>query len=339
MRRWRDFISERSRLDAGEYIDRFVGATDFVTATERWAPHLLEEIRGMGEGAGISFREIYAYNMVDEEWLFARDLSLEPQAVAAEHCTCVGVFDRPDEPPLLAQNMDVPKFYDGSQALLHIKHADSDLESFVFTLAGVLIANGLNSAGIGVCCNTVAQLAHSNTGLPVSVVARRILEHRTLGDAVDFVKGAQHASGQNYMIGGPDGIVSLECSAHAVAEYAPMPGRVYHTNHPLASDDVDPQPGAGPRSAPDPITGSHRSNSEIRCDAAAAALADPAERIAVERIEAVLSDPETLVCVLRDAPVPSFTAGSMVMELSAPPVLHLAPGPGAVTEYRRWTFA
>ena len=33
-----------------------------------------------------------------------------------------------------------------------------------------------------------------------------------------------------------------------------------------------------------------------------------------------------------------MTLGSVVMELSIPPVMHVAPGPPAETAYTRWTF-
>jgi hypothetical protein len=33
-----------------------------------------------------------------------------------------------------------------------------------------------------------------------------------------------------------------------------------------------------------------------------------------------------------------MTLGSLIMELSTPPVLHYAPGPPAETAYTRWTL-
>ena len=41
-----------------------------------------------------------------------------------------------------------------------------------------------------------------------------------------------------FVIGGPDGIIDVECSAGKVVRYSAGSGRVWHTNHPLANDDL-----------------------------------------------------------------------------------------------------
>jgi hypothetical protein len=62
-----------------------------------------------------------------------------------------------------------------------------------------------------------------------------------VGDAVRFIHEMQHASGENYTIGGPDRVVAYECSANKVCQFVPYEGatRVFHTNHPLVNNDYD----------------------------------------------------------------------------------------------------
>jgi hypothetical protein len=338
MGRWKALLQESAGMPAEEYLDRFLGSTDFMPSIARSAPDLLDEVRGLGEGAGIGFRDAYAYQLVDEQWIFTRQLQERREAATVNHCTAMGVFDRAEGPPILAQNMDLPKFYDGTQVLLRVKDGNSDVESLILSFAGIVATTGVNNRGVGVCCNTVSQLASSRDGLPVAFIVRTILEQDSRQDAVHFVKTVRHASEQNYTIGGPDGIVSLECSANKVAEFAPLPGRVYHTNHPLVNDDVEQRPNGPKVDVADPITGRQRPNTSIRFDAAARALANPQENMTIDAVQAILSNPESLVCAMRESPLPSFTGGSIVMELSVPPVVHLAPGPPAVTEYKTWTF-
>ena len=45
------------------------------------------------------------------------------------------------------------------------------------------------------------------------LIVRRTLEQPTREEALAFVRSVTHASGQNYTVGGPDGVTSLECSA------------------------------------------------------------------------------------------------------------------------------
>jgi hypothetical protein len=49
----------------------------------------------------------------------------------------------------------------------------------------------------------------------------------------------EHASGQNYLIGGINQVVSLESSANSIKEFKPFKNAdfTYHTNHPLRNDD------------------------------------------------------------------------------------------------------
>jgi len=42
-------------LKPGDSVREIVGGTGFLAAAERWTPALVEEIRGIGEGAGVDF--------------------------------------------------------------------------------------------------------------------------------------------------------------------------------------------------------------------------------------------------------------------------------------------
>ncbi len=77
MGRWKEALARESGLTAETYLDRFVEETNFVPAIDRWAPHLLEEVRGIAEGADQSFRDVYAYQLIDEQWIFTAQLRRE----------------------------------------------------------------------------------------------------------------------------------------------------------------------------------------------------------------------------------------------------------------------
>ena len=344
MERWKATIGAATGLRADDYIERFVQATDYLPAIERWTPSLLDEVRGLGDGAGVPFRDIYAYQLMDEEWLFRTDLRRGTAQAPLEHCSVIGVLDA-NTAPLLAQNMDLPKYYDGTQTLLRVKHWDSAVEALVFTAAGLIGTNGLNNHGVGLCCNTLTQLAHAYHGLPVAFVTRRVLASQSQEEAIGFVREISHASGQNYAIGGPREIVDLECSAGKVAQFAPGARRFCHTNHPLVNDDQPARRaplaagGHGGSGAPAPAGATTAlSNSEQRYAFLDRAMDAPHADLGVERVKALLSTREVPISVARDSDGDGMTLGSLVMELAESPVLFLAPGPPAQTEYARWTF-
>src|SRR5262249_19138816 len=138
-----------------------------------------------------------------------------------EYCSLVGVFGEGDGPAILGQNMDLPRYYDGTQTLLHVAPADGGPEALIFTAAGLIGTCGLNSAAVGLCVNTLSQLSHNRTGLPVAFIMRRLLEFATPEESAAFLRAVDHASGQNYAIAGPRRIVDFECSANRVAHFSP----------------------------------------------------------------------------------------------------------------------
>src|SRR5262249_17810069 len=133
-------------------------------------------------------------------------------------------------------NMDVPAFYAGSEMLLRIVD-DDGFETLVLVYAGSTGLCGCNAAGTSICCNTLLSLNHSATGLPVNCVVRGVLAQRSLADARRFVESVTHASGQAYLIGGSGQLAGFECSAGGCVEYGRGGDRLWHTNHPIVSND------------------------------------------------------------------------------------------------------
>jgi hypothetical protein len=284
---------------------------------------LLEETEGIGEGSGVNSKTIYAFQLLDEEWLFGRKTELERVKPSAPQCSALGAYDQESYPALQAQNMDIPGYADGFQVLFRIKHQDSPIESVVFTYAGLIALNGLNNIPIGLCCNTLDQLDYSRMGWSPSL--KRVCGQKTLDGAVEFVHKVRHGSGQNYIIGSKKKVFDFECSANKVSAFVPIEGipRVYHTNHPLVNDDqgiyrkilkkrlTEKKP-TGP------------SNSEVRFSSLEKRLEDASKPVTVETAKETLSshdDRQHPVCRHRN-PTGCMTIGCSIMVLSSPE-LHL----------------
>src|SRR5262249_18402406 len=150
------------------FIKKFVKQTDYLPTLKKWTPELLDEIQGIAEGAAVDFETMLVFQLIDEYWV-------NGPGVAGEHCTALGVSRRGDRPTIIAQNMDLEGFRDGFQAILRIKDAKAKRETLLLTHAGLIGLNGLNNRGIGICCNTLTQLANCRDGLPVACVVRGVL--------------------------------------------------------------------------------------------------------------------------------------------------------------------
>jgi hypothetical protein len=196
LERWREALVADLGVEPDAYVHEFLRDTNFLPAIERWTPRLLEELRGIAEGAGTDFRYTFVRALSDEEPWYRRERKLA--AMTAKGCTSLGADARDGRPTVIAQNMDMPGWCDGHQVLLHVIDPSSPVEVFAFTVAGKISLCGMNSAGLGMCCNTLSQLDYARDGLPEDFVVRGFLERASLAAGLEFLRTVPHASGQNY---------------------------------------------------------------------------------------------------------------------------------------------
>ncbi len=121
-----DLIGKTRGVAPLAYLEEFMAGTGYEAACQRLAPQLLDETRGMAEGAGISFLEAFAMQTIDEEWVYARNKSLA-SATAGGRCSAAGYVDSSGNYAVLAQNMDIGRWCDGFQVLLNHRHSNGTL--------------------------------------------------------------------------------------------------------------------------------------------------------------------------------------------------------------------
>ena len=235
LERWLPALAQHRSTDPDEYLNRFLTETDLEESMRRFTPHLLEEISGIAAGANVPYAHVLAYCLVDEEqWFAGQNASSSAGQIQTFACSSVGRVG--DELTVMGQTLDVPRRYDGVQVLLMIEHEDGVIA--LVTAAGNLGWSGCNSWGVGKCGNGLYELPFSPHGLPVQAVIRTVLERRTRDEAVARLREVPHATGQNYILGGPGAVTTFECSAAGVIELGDG-ATACHTNHPLAAKPDD----------------------------------------------------------------------------------------------------
>jgi predicted choloylglycine hydrolase len=326
---WKEDLGRQAKTDPDSLIKRFLAETNFMPAIQKWTPDLLDEVKGIADGAGLPFETMFAFQLVDEMWVYL-------DQPAAGHCSSMGVVKTGAHPAYVAQNMDLEAFRDGFQVVLHIAGNQSLPEQFVFTSAGLIATNGVNNRSIAIACNTLLQLSASRDGLPVAFVVRGVLAQTSPEDAVKFIKGITHASGQNYILGASDRVFDFEASARKVVEFRPaVDGSiVYHTNHPLANDDLKPWHLKQMAS----LSPEERSkgDSETRLASVKQRFLKPASGIDEGVIKATLRSRDSdlhPVCRSRKEGDPFFTFGATIMTLSDTPCLEVTMGPPDANEF------
>jgi isopenicillin-N N-acyltransferase-like protein len=309
--RFRQSLAEQLGADPDAYLREFLDGVDFDDAIAAWAPDALTELRGVADGCGLPFESIYAYNLVDELWLWAEERG-DPLVTGESPpgCTVLGMERGPSGAPLIAQTMDIPLHYCDTEVALRIQYEDRP-ELWTITPAGMLNTFGWNEAGVGVCTNTIMGLSHARHGLPMLYVVRVILAERTREDAAARVRALPHASGQAYTIGDPTGVTSLECSATSVVEYGAGLPLLVHANHPLVNEDLD----------------SRLAAVELDESQGRQAFAEAAVVRDVDGIKRLLADRTLPICKVGSKLSDTTSWASIVMELTAPPHVVASVGP------------
>lgn len=287
-------------------------------------PELLEEMRGIAEGAGRALEEIVALN-ARTELLFG---------APADGCTgAVLLPERTGGRVIIGQNWDWRPAC--REAAIVLRVTPDHGPSFVtFVEAGMLARSGMNSAGIGLCGNFLNSDADgTQRGVPIPVIRRAILMSPSLPTAVGAVLRAPRAFSSNHLLAHRDGeAVDLEAAPPEVFPLFAEDGLLVHSNHFKGAQGRVRDTGL-PR-FPDSLFRDRR----VR-----AHLAARGRTLGVADLQSALRDHFGLpdaVCRHR-APRPDGTeietVASVVMDLTEGE-LWLCPGPVCENEYRRFTL-
>jgi len=298
-------------------------ARKFLPYAEEAFPQFVEELRGIAEGSGILFEEVWILNCYEGLTESRRQLW---------GCTSIAVRDdqTADGHVLLAHNEDWHSVDRGNVYLVHAEPDDG--LPFLGITYGPLLANvGLNGAGIGVAINSVYP-TDGGVGVPRILYSRAVLNVRTIGEAIRACVPKLRAGGYSYVLADPNGeLYSVETSATTHTIRYGEDGWLVHTNHYLSPKMQDLE-------APGVYSGSH-----VRLNRAQRLLRSQLGNVTVASLQSLLRDhvnqPES-ICMHEDLEDPLHereqTLISLVMDLTERTVW-AAPGPpceGAYAAYR-----
>jgi hypothetical protein len=306
-----DLFGQHTGIRPGS--DELGDRAGYLEAAERWTPGSVEELRGIADGADVPFGAIFDLNLADERRVFG----------SLGRCSSLGLRAGAGGRPVSGQTMDTPAWFGDLRVLLRATDDETGLTTLAFTIAGIPALCGVNDAGVSVWCNALYQLAASPTGVPVSCVVSHLLSTGTLAEATAFALSVPHAAGQHYLLCGPDGIVSLECSGRSVVEARTSGNAVWHTNHPMVHSDT--------------VESGVDENSLARD----AFIADSLGRASGSAAElcGVLEDRSVPVCKVGGEGDAGYTLWAVVVEHGPPPTVLASVGPPAPATWAPVGFA
>lgn len=195
----------------------------FGTAITAAVPDLAEEIRGLAEGACVTWSEAVLLQVRREV------LGYQKIPARGDCTTYARVAGGPDGDPVLAQTVDLNGNLDDQLAMLDVQLTGEVRRSLVLSFAGLLGYLGINSSGLAVGLNLVLGGVWG-PGLPPYLAIRHLLDRAdTVAQAVQMLGRLPLASSRSIML----------CDRHTTGyveilggqtRFVPAPESV-HTNH------------------------------------------------------------------------------------------------------------
>jgi isopenicillin-N N-acyltransferase-like protein len=211
------------REKASALIEQFLPM--YLAATEKYAPEIVDEMKGMAAGAKIDFQDILFLN-ITYEISVPSVMGGCTSFAAAGQATSRGQV-------IAGQNFDYIKPWEDYILLLKMKPAHGP-RLLAVTAAGCLGLFGFNSAGISLNLNLLKnQDSLTPTGgVPTHVILRKVFSCESLGEAITAIAAAEGRAAKNYLLTSAQGdIIDIETTTHDLDIQFPERGLLTHANY------------------------------------------------------------------------------------------------------------
>ena len=182
----------------------------------KWNSSIAEEIRGLGDGAGVGIESATLLN--------ARyDITYMFRSRALEGCTAIGILPERslEGETILAQNWDYTAYVKDYSRLIHVRY-DDGLEVIYHGETGVIGQKGMNSSGVGIVFNAI----------PFLLLIKKVLKAGNMKEAVEAAINTPISVSGNIIIAYKGGeVIDIEPVPGDYRIIYPIQGILVHTNH------------------------------------------------------------------------------------------------------------
>nr|WP_259455776.1 C45 family peptidase [Bacillus sp. PK3_68] len=301
-------------------------AAAYIPWIEKYDPFIMEEMKGISDGAKVELIDIVTLN--------ARSEIMS----APDGCTSLAVVPpgTKNNKTLLAQNWDWMAAFKPSLIIVEIIQPNRP-KVLMCTEAGIVGKIGMNDSGIGVCLNYLSTTEQAH-GVPVHVILRGILNSQLFSQAVGQVSRLQRGTSANYLIATKEGeALDIESTCDDYDAIYLTDDTIVHSNHFYGPKHIKIKD----------LARLNFPDTHLRHGRGEKLLKKEHGKIDVETIKSLLSDhinyPDSIcrhgetLSPLPGRPLPSDTVFSIVMNLSDG-YFELAPGQPCETPFERHTF-
>ena len=197
-------------------------AQKFVKSVEEYAPECLDEMKGIAEGAKVSFEEVFFLTASCELECY--------YSLLAGGCTsfaCSGEATKNGE-TIVGQNLD---WIPGMEFAILRAQPTEGPKSLLISWTGGLAIVGINSAGLGHQANLLLSPTAYGVGVPFLVLHQKILQQKNMADTIGVIFNATRTGSWNYLMASAEGdIVDVEATKDDIDCLFPEMGIITHAN-------------------------------------------------------------------------------------------------------------
>jgi isopenicillin-N N-acyltransferase-like protein len=195
----------------------------YLPFAEKYAPEIIDEMKGMAAGSKVDFKDIFFLN-----------ITYEISVPSVMGCTSFAIAGEATSngDTIAGQNFDYLTMWEDNMVLLKIRPTHGS-DILALAPAGCLGLIGLNSAGISLNLNLLRNKDSltPNGGVPAHIIARKVLTSENIGEAIGIIASADMRSAKNYLLASEQGdIVDLEVTLDDVDVHYPEEGILAHAN-------------------------------------------------------------------------------------------------------------
>ena len=178
-------------------------AMEYVPFLDKEMPDLMEEARGIADGAGVELSIVMLLNARYELLKFKKGVDYFEN----NECTCYGLEPEATKTreTIGGQNWDKSE-YVGKE--LYVIHIDEENGTRIMGISepGQLIRSGMNSHGLSLNCSTLlSNRDKRGVCIPTNFMRRRLLQCKTMAEACRWLDGFNPTVSLNYVLTSKEG--------------------------------------------------------------------------------------------------------------------------------------
>ena len=194
--------------------------------TEKFAPEVIEEMKGLAYGSQLPFEEVLYLYTVYERSFFDQLVSDKCTSFAAQGEATI------DGSVICGQTNDerLDEYRSEMDCVVHHKDSETSLEMLIYSHPGIPAYMGMNNHGLAVMW-TFIDNGKWQDGVPTAGIIRTLLTFKTLKEAHEYLYQIPHAVPNQFTLAhAVEGIESIECFPNQLYAQDSAPVMI-HANH------------------------------------------------------------------------------------------------------------